>query len=211
LVLGALIRTVVVNNPTGSTARRSMLGEDTRRRPSTGTRCECTQVALDALVAAQTAATRRPPFRVTPAHILVGLLRERRSGAGELLLACSMSEDRVWAAFDYRDHGNRGVRRLRDPLLGSHPRWTRAAREVVAAARAQSRARTAGIVDTIDLLAGVIVGGDTFAMHVLTAVHADRLDRSPAAREAHHVELERSPATEMPNFSALRKLHVSRR
>ena len=82
---------------------------------------ECTQLALDALLAAQTAATRRPPFHVTPAHVLVGLMRQPRSGAGELLATSGLGEDRVWAAFDYRRWRFHGIRRLRDPVLVRRP------------------------------------------------------------------------------------------
>src|SRR5689334_10801536 len=141
---------------TGTSSSRHGAGQ----RRAHGT--ECTQLALDALLAAQTAATRRPPFRVTPAHVLVGLMRQRRSSAGELLAASHLAEDRVWAAFDYWKWGLRGVRRLRDPVFGSRPRWTRTARGVVVAAEAQSRTRETSVVDSIDLLRGIADVNDPF-------------------------------------------------
>jgi hypothetical protein len=179
------------------------------RSPRAG-RVECTQFALDALLDAQAAAARRPPFRVTPAHVLVGLLRQRRSAAGELLIASGLHEERVWAALDYRKWGGRprGLRRLRDPVFATGPRWTHAARDVVAWAERVSQLRDTAVVDTVDLLAGIAEVGDSFADHLLSSARIAPLDESPATREAHLVELERAPTTQLPNFSALRKLHV---
>ena len=137
---------------------------------------ECTQLALDALLAAQVAATRRPPFRVTPAHVIVGLMRQPRSGAGELLTAGGLTEDRVWAAIDYRKWGFHGMRRLRDPMLGSRPRWSRAARDIVAAAARECRHRDTSVVDTLDLLAAIGDVGDGFAEHLLTTARFEPVD-----------------------------------
>ncbi len=177
-----------------------------RRPPASGS--ECTQLALDALLSAQHAAMRRPPFHVTPAHVLVGLLRQRRSTAGELLAASGLTEDRVWAAFDYRKWRLRGVRRLRDPMLSNRPRWTRAAREVVDAAAREARLRDAAVVDTMDLLAAIDDLDDAFASHLLDSARIGPIKQTNENREAHLVELERSPTTQLPNFTALRKLHV---
>ncbi len=169
---------------------------------------ECTQLALDALLDAQTAATRRPPFRVTPAHVLLGLLRQHRSAAGELLAAGGLTEKRVWAAFDYRKWRLHGMRRLRGPLLGARPRWTRAACEVVAAAARESRGRDTPVVDTIDLLAAISDVGDAFAAHLLDPAHISEIGQITLPHDAHLVELERSPTTQLPSFTTLRKLHT---
>jgi hypothetical protein len=143
---------------------------------------------------------------VTPAHVIVGLMRQPRSGAGEILVAGGLSEDRVWAAIDYRTRGFRGMRRLRDPMLGSRPRWSRAAREVVMAAARECHRRDTSVVDTLDLLAAIGDVGDPFAAHLLTTARVELT--APASREAHLVELERSPTTQLPSFTTLRKLHV---
>ncbi|HEY3832265.1 MAG TPA: Clp protease N-terminal domain-containing protein [Acidimicrobiia bacterium] len=169
---------------------------------------ECTQVALDALLGAQAAATRRPPFRVTPAHVMVGIMRQPRSGAGELLTTSGLTEDRVWAAIDYRKWGFHGMRKLRDPILGSRPRWSRVARDVVAAAARECRRRDTSVVDTLDLLAAIGAVGDAFAEHLLTTARVEVANLSSVEREAHLVELERSPTTQLPSFTTLRKLHV---
>lgn len=181
------------------------------RRPTRHGRAgnaECTQLALEALLGAQAAATRRPPFHVTPAHVLVGLIRQSRSGAGELLAAGNLTEDRVWAAFDYRKWRVRGLRRLRDPMFASGPRWTRAAREVVASAAHASRQRDTAVVDTIDLLAGIDEVDDQFANHLLAAAHIEHGTQHYVTSDAHLIELERSPTTQLPTFTALRKMHV---
>jgi ATP-dependent Clp protease ATP-binding subunit ClpA len=186
-------------------------GTSSRHRASRGagaSGAECTQLALDALLAAQEAASRRPPFRVTPAHVLVGLMRQRRSGAAELLAASGLAEDRVWAAFDYRRWGLHGIRRLRDPVLGHRPRWTRAAREVVSTAARESRLRTTSVVDTVDLLSSIGDVDDAFATHLLAAARLGPIKQTATAREAHLVELERSPTTQLPSFTTLGTLHV---
>src|SRR4051794_6523737 len=125
-------------------------GRVERRARAAG--AECTQLALDALLEAQVAAARRPPFRVSPAHVLIGLLRQRRS-AGERLADGGLHEERVWAALDYRKWGVRGLRRLRDPMFGAGPRWTRKAREVVEWAERVTQLRETSVIDTMDLLA----------------------------------------------------------
>jgi hypothetical protein len=122
-----------------------------------------------------------------------------------------LHEDRVWAALDYRKWGVRGLRRLRDPMFGTGPRWTRKAREVVDWAERVSGLRETTVIDTMDLLAGLAEIGDPFTEHLLNAAHVAPLDESPQALDSHLVELERSPTTQLPSFAALRRLHGTSR
>ncbi len=169
----------------------------------------CTRCAVGALRATESAAARRPPFRVTPAHVLVGLIRERESAAGELLLASGITEDRIWAAMDYRRAGYRGLRRLRDPMFGLSPRWTHAARDILQRARVASRDRSSTVVDTLDLLQGVIHAEDALTTRMLDGTQLMSPHEAAAVLDAHRLERERSATAALPDFGVLRRIRVS--
>ena len=74
-------------------------------------------------------------------------------------------------------------------------------------AQRESRRRDAAVVDTVDLLTAIADVGDPFAAHLLAAARIGIIKETATAAEAHLVELERSPTTQLPSFAMLRKLH----